>query len=214
MKKRSFIALFLGVILATLAIAFRQLLESSMARHMLLQIPMLLAAGVCFSFSWRWQATARHLETVSIAQRLRQYDENGITGLFFCLLVTAYWMIPKALDSAALSMATDVWKFLSLMLAGLVLPGSLSRANIVIQLFFLGNFAAMSAIVGMLFQDTPRRLCNLYLIDDQMLTGTGLVTLAIAIPVLWLMVRMRTDAAMRAGMKNIRTSSAGVSEKS
>lgn len=210
-----FPALLVGIALAAFAITYRHALESTMARHMLVQIPMLLAAGACASFSLRKLETASHLKISSIAKHLCQYDENGITGLFFFIFVTAYWMIPKALDSAALSMETDLCKFLSLLLAGLLLPGSLSRANTVIQLFFIVNFAAMSAIVGMLFQDTPRRLCNLYLIDDQMITGTGLVTLSIALPVLWLMLRMRTDSNTRIRMKITATSHpAGPSEKS
>lgn len=168
-----------GFALAVIAIACRRPLESTMARHMLLQIPLLIAAGSCVALG------LRHTGIAARAGRLRAYDENGITGLFAFLLVSAYWMIPKALDSAAISLAADTGKFVSLLLAGLLLPASLTRANIIIQLFFIGNFASMAAIAGMLYQDTPRRLCNLYLIDDQMITGTGLVILAIAVAVAW-----------------------------
>jgi hypothetical protein len=168
-----------GLVLAFIAIACRRPLESTMARHMLLQIPLLIAAGSCIALGLRRTGIA------SLAGRLRAYDENGITGLFAFLLVSAYWMIPKALDSAAISASADTGKFLSLLLAGLLLPASLTRANVIIQLFFIGNFASMTAIAGMLYQDTPRRLCNLYLIDDQMIAGTGLVTLAIAVAVAW-----------------------------
>lgn len=168
-----------GLALAAIAIACRRPLESTMARHMLLQIPLLIAAGSCIALG------LCHTRIAALAGRLRSYDENGITGLFAFLLVSAYWMIPKALDSAAISLAADTGKFVSLLLAGLLLPASLQRANIIIQLFFVGNFASMTAIAGMLYQDTPRRLCNLYLIDDQMIAGAGLVTLAIAVAVAW-----------------------------
>jgi len=168
-----------GLALTVVAITCRRPLESTMARHMLLQIPLLIAAGSCIALGLRRTGIA------ALAGRLRVWDENGVTGLFAFLLVSVYWMIPKALDSAALSLATDTGKFVSLLLAGLLLPASLARANIVIQLFFIGNFASMTAIAGMLYQDSPRRLCNLYLIDDQMIAGTGLVTLAIAVAVAW-----------------------------
>jgi hypothetical protein len=171
--------MLLGLALAVVAIVCRRPLESTMARHMLLQIPLLVAAGSCIAFGLRGTRIA------GIAGRLRACDENGITGLFAFLLASAYWMIPKTLDSAAISLATDAGKFISLLLAGLLLPASLARANVIIQLFFIGNFASMTAIAGMLYQDTPRRLCNLYLIDDQMIAGAGLVTLAIGVAVAW-----------------------------
>jgi len=181
-----------GLALAVIAIACRQPLERTMARHMLLQIPLLIAAGSCIALG------LRHTRIAALAGRLHGYDENGITGLFAFLLVSAYWMIPKALDSAAISLAADTGKFVSLLLAGLLLPASLARANIVIQLFFIGNFASMTAIAGMLYQDTPRRLCNLYLIDDQMIAGTGLVTLAIAVAVAWGIRQLTRPARLHA----------------
>lgn len=162
------------------AIAFRHPLEETMARHMLAQIPMLIAAGAAFNGFLTHTPLRR-----AFARHLAQWDEYGLTGLFAFLLVTAYWMIPKALDSAVASGTTEQAKMLSLFLAGLVLPASLSRTNVIIQLFFLGNFASMTAIVGMLYQDAPSRLCNSYLIDDQAVAGTGLVILAIVLPLLW-----------------------------
>lgn len=164
----------LGAALLLAAIAFRHPLEQTMARHMLVQIPMLIGAGV---------AASRGLP--GPLQRLGAWNDHGLTGLLAFLLATAYWMIPRALDSAVASAPAELAKVASLLAAGLLLPGSLARANTILQLFFLGNFASMTAIVGMLYQDAPRRLCNFYLVDDQMVAGTGLVALAIVIPVLW-----------------------------
>lgn len=176
--KRMLIALA-GIALIGIAIACRHWLERSMALHMLAQIPMLLIAGACIACSL----------PQGFLKRLRAYDENGVTGLTIFLLVTGYWMIPKALDSVLVSNAMESGKFVSLFFAGLLLPGSLSRANTVIQLFFIGNFGWMMAIVGLLYQDTPQRLCNFYLIDDQVVAGTGLVALAIALPLAWVIRR-------------------------
>ncbi len=167
----------LGILLMAIALVCRQYLEQTMARHMLLQIPMLIIGGA---------AVGRALSLAGVkAGRLRAYDEHGITGLLAFVLVTGYWMMPKVLDSALTSAATEQCKILSLVAAGFVLPASLSRANTIIQLFFLGNFAPMMAVAGMLYQDAPVRLCNSYLIDDQVVAGTGLVMLALAVPLLW-----------------------------
>jgi hypothetical protein len=49
----------------------------------------------------------------------------------------------------------------------------------------------MTAIVGLLYQDTPARLCNAYLLDDQLRAGQGLVLLSVALPALWLWHQLR-----------------------
>lgn len=118
-------------------------------------------------------------------------DEYGIVGLSFFLLLSAYWMIPKALDDVLASFDAELLKFTAFFLAGVVLPGALSRANRVTQLFFLGNFSWMMAMVGLLYQDTAVRVCNSYLLDDQVVAGRGLVALSIAIPVIWFLHEAR-----------------------
>ncbi|WP_460837136.1 hypothetical protein [Noviherbaspirillum agri] len=162
-----------------LAMAARQPLELTMARHMLVQIPMLVAGGFLLGCFCR---TAASQET---GRRFAAFNENGLSGLSVFLLVSAYWMIPKALDDATASSSVEQAKFLTLVLAGFFLPLSLARANTVIQLFFVGNFSSMTAVVGLLYQDAPVRLCNAYLQDDQQHAGVGLVIIALTVPVLW-----------------------------
>jgi hypothetical protein len=88
-------------------------------------------------------------------------------------------------------------KFVSLFGGGLILRDCLSRANRMIQLFFVGNVAWMTAIVGLLYQDNSTRLCNFYLLDDQTLAGQGLVLLSVALPVLWLWQQAQDHAGRR-----------------
>lgn len=170
----------LGVLLLIAAITWRDDLERTMTRHMLAQIPMLLIAGVAGS-----RCLSAMPQGPGLLRRLGTWNAHGLTGLLVFLLTTAYWMIPRALDSAVASAATEQAKMVSLFVAGFLLPASLTRANTILQLFFLGNFASMMAIVGMLYQDAPQRLCNFYLVDDQVWAGMGLVALAVVIPLLW-----------------------------
>ena len=51
---------------------------------------------------------------------------------------------------------------------------------------FLGNLLAMTAIVGLLYIDSPLRLCNAYLQDDQILLGQWLVGISATLGLLWL----------------------------
>lgn len=148
-------------------------LESSMARHMLVLLPFLVLVG--------WMAAGLLPARLSAAR----FDEYGIAGLSALLFVSAYWMIPRALELSLTSPMFEAAKFGSLVLLGLILPGSLKRCPWVVQLFFLGNFGAMMAIAGMQYQSMPQRLCNAYLLEDQGNTGLGLVVGAILISIAW-----------------------------
>lgn len=148
-------------------------LESSMARHMLVLLPLLVFVG--------WTAVGLLPARLSAAR----FDEYGIAGLSAMLFVSAYWMIPRALELSLTSPMFEAAKFGSLVLLGLILPGSLKRCPWVVQLFFLGNFGAMMAIAGMQYQNMPQRLCNAYLLEDQGITGLGLVVGAILISIAW-----------------------------
>lgn len=163
----------------------RPLLESSMLAHMLLQLPLLMLDGYLFAQACLRSDGPAARAVNKMARQLRPYDENGVTGLFAALFVSAYWMIPRALEESLNQGGVESLKFISLLLLGAVLPGSLSRANRIIQVFFLGNFCWMTAIAGLLYQDAPQRLCNAYLLDDQAYTGIGLVLASLLIPLCW-----------------------------
>jgi hypothetical protein len=160
---------------AALAVCFAgsAWLEASMARHMLIQLPLLVVAG--------WLAS----RPATASPRMADFDEYGISGLSGLLFISAYWMVPRALELSLASPIFEAAKFSSLFLLGLVLPGSLRRCPWVVQLFFLGNFGAMMAIAGIQYQNLPQRLCNAYLLDDQSSAGMGLVTYAVVISIAW-----------------------------
>jgi hypothetical protein len=162
-----------GLACLLLAALPRHWLEASMLRHMLLQLPLILVAGWLLGGRW----SARPLAAA--------IDQHGVTGLTLMLFVSAYWMIPRALELSINSPAAEAGKFASLLLLGAMLPGSLLRANWIVQLFFLGNFSWMMAIAGIQYQNMPRQLCNAYLLDDQITTGIALVVASIAIAFAW-----------------------------
>jgi hypothetical protein len=70
---------------------------------------------------------------------------------------------------------------------------------LLVQGFFLGNVLPMTAVAGYLYQDSPIRLCNAYLLDDQRRLGQLLVDICIAIALVWLagamVALMRREAA-------------------
>lgn len=204
---RGLLAALSGALLLTIAAAFRFALERSMALHMLVQMPMLLGAGVACAFAVSCAGNAQNASNKQqpgiarlAAYRFRKMDQYGIIALTFFLLLSAYWMIPKALDDVLVSPAAEILKFATFFTAGLVLPGTLARANRVTQLFFLGNFAWMMAIVGLLYQDTTVRLCNAYLLGDQVVAGRGLVVLSLLLPAIWCLHAVRVESKNRLGI--------------
>ncbi|MGO4477956.1 hypothetical protein AB4Z32_17045 [Massilia sp. 2TAF26] len=155
-------------------------LEASMARHMLVQLPALFIAG--------WLMFG-HTNLIKFFAKI---DAHGLTSFVFILSVSSYWMIPRALELSIRSSSYETAKFITIIFAGALTPSALKRANQIVQLFFLGNFCAMAAIFGLLYQDQFKQLCNAYTVDDQALAGVGLVIIACTIPLFWFVFHYRT----------------------
>jgi len=84
-------------------------LEADMARHMLVEIPLIVAAGAGLArFTPAYARTA-----------IARVDAFGLSGWLFAGLVMAFWMIPAALDAAVASPAMNTAKFASLSAARL-----------------------------------------------------------------------------------------------
>lgn len=143
----------------------RDWFESHMARHMLIQLPLITASGWILAGGWP-------LEKKPL---LRAWNTYGLPGLLLGLLATSFWMIPRAIDAARLLPWAEAAKFGSLLLAGAALRYSWPLSERIVQAFFLGNWCWMAAVVGLLYQNAPTRLCAVYLADEQISAGFWLV---------------------------------------
>lgn len=159
--------------LALLFEPVRLFFERDMAVHMLVEFPLLVAAGAAAS---RWVPEAP-------ARVARLGDWKGITTLLAFTLVSAFWTIPAALDAAVLDPRIAVAKYASWWLVGLALPQALRAAPPAIILFFAGNWVWMSATAGLLYVDAPQRLCLSYMEDSQRHAGAGLLVAAVAMTI-------------------------------
>ena len=168
-------ALLAAVLTGAAILLFRSWLEADMARHMLVEFPLLLLAGL---------ATAKALPERTVALIMRS-NQLGLAGFTFVSLTAAYWMIPVALDQALSSGPAAAAKYTSFLAAGMLLPVSFQAAPLAMQTFFVGNWVWMTATVGLLYQNTPQQLCVNYLIGTQLSAGEGLVAAAVAIAGLW-----------------------------
>jgi hypothetical protein len=165
-------ALWLAALLplALLHDGLRHAIESRMALHMLLEFPLLLAGGWAIG-----RLAARKRATTHAC------DALGLLGVVVVSCVSAFWMIPAALDLALLHEPMRWAKVASWLVAGAVLARSWPRLGDEIAVFFLGNLAWMFATAGLLYREAESRLCVSYLAADQWWTGNGLVVLAVAL---------------------------------
>lgn len=153
-------------------------LESSMASHMLLQLPLLAAIG--YGLGWAWLqsrpggAAARALRT---AQSL---NAGGVTGILAASFVMVLWMLPRCLDLARLDVEVDALKFLSVPLAGLAVALSWPRLPVIARAVVHLEVIATLFRFGWGYMASEERLCLAYLAEDQQLTGILLVYLGAA----------------------------------
>jgi hypothetical protein len=168
--------------LVLLAPPLRHALQASMTGQMLVQIPLLAAAG--------WLA-ARALPA-RLSAAIESWNEHGIGGLVLATLASAYWMLPRALDAAVTDPSIAIAKHLSVpLLIGLPLALSWPRMGFIVKGVLLLEGIATLLRLGWLYLVSPERLCNLYLLDDQqrlgrllLLIGTALF-LGVACKLLW-----------------------------
>ena len=154
----------------------RHALEASMWRHMVLQFPLLMAAGALLAAALPPRARGA----------VARWNAHGIAGLVLVACVLAVLMVPRVLDLALRDPAIEAAKVAVLLGAGAALRLSWRAAGLVVQGFFLGNMLPMTAVVGQLYIDAPLRLCNAYLLDDQARLGQWLIALAALLALGWL----------------------------
>jgi hypothetical protein len=152
----------------------RVLIEQSMVWHMLVQMPLLVLAGWCAAAAW---APARGL----------RWNRYGLSGFMLAQCIAAYWMIPALVDRAVVLPSVDAAKLATLWLAGLALRLGYVQAPPLVQLFFIGYGLPMMAWLGLYLASTDLRLCNAYSLESQIRAGWGLVGLAAALGMAWLL---------------------------
>lgn len=177
MRRASALAAGGGTLLVLLALpAVRHAMEASMWRHMIVQAPLWIAAG----------ALAAGAVSERTRRALAPWNVSGISGLAIATVTLALLMVPRTLDLALVVPEVEAAKLAALFVTGAALRLSWRRASTVLQFFFLGNMLSMMAIAGMLYMNSPLRLCNAYLLDDQERLGDWLTTAAAVLGVAWL----------------------------
>jgi hypothetical protein len=155
------------VLVALLALpAMREALERVMITHMLVQIPLLALAGalVVAAVPTRWK------------DWIASWNRGGISGTLLAVVASSWWMVPRALDLVLAQPSVELTKFVSLpLLVGAPIALSWSRLGGIGQGFVIANVLPMWAVVGWLYVAAPVRVCNFYLVEQQVTAGVGLI---------------------------------------
>lgn len=171
-----FIAI-IASLLALVATPLKSSLESTMASHVLIEIPILILIGVglgqvILSFNKNF---------------LLEFDRGGIAGILITSFTIGFWMIPRWLDASLVDDHVSIAKFMSLVfLAGLPLAISWRRLGFIARGVVKIEFLGMLFRLGWLYLISPNRLCNSYLIEDQIWLGKGFLILGITFSVSWI----------------------------
>ncbi|MFT0534423.1 hypothetical protein ACMHYJ_16575 [Castellaniella hirudinis] len=152
--------------LCLLSPPLRHALESDMAPHMLIQLPLLAGCG------WLLAAAI----PAPVRARIAPWNQQGISGLLLASLVMMLWMLPAALDAALDQPWMTAAKFAGIpLLLGLPCALSWPQAGFIARGVFLAEFVATLFRTGWLYWVSPTRLCANYLLDAQKTTGIGLL---------------------------------------
>ncbi|HZN97808.1 MAG TPA: hypothetical protein VFB61_08770 [Gemmatimonadales bacterium] len=164
-------ALLVGVLALP---GMREALERVMATHMLVQIPLLAVAGAVAvtGLGPEWKL------------RIDAWNRGGVSGMLLALIASSWWMVPRALDLALASPAMELTKFVTLpLMVGVPLALSWDRLGAIGRGFVIANVLPMWAVVGWLYIVAPVRLCNFYLVEQQVAAGFGLLGASVVLGV-------------------------------
>ncbi len=157
----------------------RAALESDMALHMTVQLPLLIGVGYMLA----------SFLCLHEPGWLTDADWLGIPGLLLVIFATSFWMLPRMLDLALTNPWIDLCKFVSLpLLAGLPLGLSWPRMPVLGRAFLWANFIPKLGAIGGLYLAAPTRLCAYYRLDQQTTAGAALIAIAAALAISWFVV--------------------------
>jgi len=172
-----FIYVTFGLLLLLVITLAGALLTSTMWMHVLIQIPLLVFAGVVIGNGFY----------PDIEPWLRRWNTMGVPGILLMGFTIVFWMIPRWLDYSIVDPVVTVAKYSTLVVfAGIPLAWSWERLHPIVRGFVKIELLSMLFRLGWLYMISPERFCNNYLLSDQIWLGRGLMVVAITLGITWL----------------------------
>ncbi len=172
-RNQAILALLLIICLATPGA--RSLLEREMVSHVLIQIPLLAICGV-------WVGNY-----LSKSRQLHIPYHIALPLFLVALFTLMFWMLPRMLDASLEQAGYIAAKFVTLpFLLGIPLALSWGSLGISTKAFVMTNTVSMLAVLAWLYLESPVRLCNYYLADEQKKLGIYLLCILGAVSFYWI----------------------------
>src|SRR5690625_1585125 len=142
-------------------------LESVMFLHMLVQFPLLIVVG----YLWGRSILEK------FGHFFTKWNTTGVAGILVVVIITTYWMIPRAMDESLTIWYIELFKFISLPLTGLLLRDSMGKIQMIGKVFLFLNYISMFGLMAWLYIDSPIQVCNNYLEIEQKTLGWGFLVI-------------------------------------
>lgn len=150
----------------------RHMLEATMTSQMLVQVPLLALAG--------WLAASLVPRRARAA--IGRWNAGGVAGLLLVSLAAMIWMLPRMMDASQVDAAIAAAKYASVpLLVGAPLALSWPPAAFVVRGVFLLELIATCFRLGWLYLAAPARVCNNYLLGDQLRLGRYLLAVGVVL---------------------------------
>lgn len=175
-KASNFLLAMLLIVL--LASPLAHWLESSLVSHLVVEFPLLIFIGMVVGLNLD--------SSVAIERFSRSINRGGIFGILLASFLLAFWMIPRWLDASLTSTTIGYLKYASLMISGFCLGVSWSKVHVLVRAVIKIEFLTMLFRLGWLYLISPVRLCNNYLLGEQVWLGRVFLMLAVTLAVYWL----------------------------
>jgi len=150
------------------------IMESIMAVHMHMQMPMLVIAGFLMA----------RLFQIKFPRFFDKWNCNGFPGILLFIIIIFFWMMPRTMDEALTKQNMELFKFISLpFLAGVPLRDSWRKLSSTFKNRIIILFTFLFLGMGWLYIYSPVQLCNNYLLIEQITLGWAFITTSIGMVV-------------------------------
>ena len=154
----------------------RTAIEQTLFTHVLIEYPIYIVLGLYLG------KTQNKFFKIS-----KTINHGGIPGILVATFTLAFWMIPRWMDTCVSEPEVALIRAVTLTyLVGVSLAVSWPIAHIITRSLIKIELLATLFRMGWIYQISPERLCNNYLISDQIILGSFFIYLGYFVAAYWL----------------------------
>lgn len=149
------------------SIHFNDWLSTTMQRHQLIQLPVMLLNGML------WGIILKNIKF--------KEQSSGISILIFIMASLIFWMLPRSIDMAVIYPSFNRVMHINMLLAGFLWIAALRSVILEIKILFLLMVAAMLMATGVTLRVFDILLCSSFSIEQQKNTAIYLMIISVGL---------------------------------